>query len=115
MSTFIRRYSMYLTKKAHVYADSGYDFCRIPRGYVIYIYFTIVFSCCRSFLLEPFSTIYDRMRYISINYVTLLQPYVLFVLSTISQGKQIMVLTLSILMRKANCKFLNWPIFLTLH
>ncbi|CAB4025199.1 Clathrin coat assembly AP180, partial, partial [Paramuricea clavata] len=32
MSTFIRRYSHYLTKKAHTYTEAGYDFCRIGRG-----------------------------------------------------------------------------------
>ena len=32
MSTFIRRYSNYLTKKAHTYTEAGYDFCRVSRG-----------------------------------------------------------------------------------
>jgi hypothetical protein len=34
MSTFIRRYSNYLTKKAHTYTEAGLDFCRVSRGWV---------------------------------------------------------------------------------
>lgn len=34
MSHAIRRYSHYLSQKAFIYRTMGYDFCRIPRGYV---------------------------------------------------------------------------------
>ena len=34
MSHAIRRYSHYLSEKAFIYRTMGYDFCRIPRGYV---------------------------------------------------------------------------------
>ena len=32
MSTFIRRYSLYLNEKAYSYRQMGYDFCRLQKG-----------------------------------------------------------------------------------
>ena len=34
MSSFIKRYSNYLTQKMLSYREMNYDFCRVKRGYV---------------------------------------------------------------------------------
>ena len=38
MSTFVRRYGRYLNEKASSYTEMGYDFRRLKRGSVTFVY-----------------------------------------------------------------------------
>jgi len=38
MSPFIRRYSRYIDEKATAYRQTGYDFCKVKRGLVLWFH-----------------------------------------------------------------------------